>query len=283
MNKTQARFRTDPALLDAPTPGAWFAFRGDDLLVRLASVEGAPPPAFPYDVPVLETLEALPLAPVRIQPLGWLDAIPCRSAELPPDAPVPPGFAYVSLRRLHGRINPDLEAVAGTAFQVQHWDRTQQFCGTCGSSVEPIPGHRSKRCARCERQFFPHVTPAVIVLIEDGPRILMTRQPRFPAGMYGLVAGFVEPGETLEACVARETREETGIEIDDIQYFGSQPWPFPHQIMVGFFARRVGGELVVDRTELEDAAFFDRETMPNLPPTLSIARKLIDVWLARQQ
>lgn len=109
----------------------------------------------------------------------------------------------------------------------------------------------------------------------------MTRQARFPAGMYGLVAGFVEPGETLEACVAREVHEETGVDIADIAYFGSQPWPFPHQIMVGFTARYTGGELRVDTRELEDARWFHRDALPLLPPPLSIARKLIDAWLAR--
>ncbi|HVK63250.1 MAG TPA: NAD(+) diphosphatase [Polyangium sp.] len=276
------RFRADPALHGAPALGLWFAYRGDDLLVRL--VEGdTPAPPFPHDVPLLESLGELGLAPVRVQPLGWLDAVPCRSAELPPDAPVPPGFAYVSLRRLHGRIDTDVEAAAGTAYQVQYWDRTHQFCGICGAPLDLEIGRRSKRCTRCAHQHFPHVTPAIIVLVEDGPRILMTRQPRFPPGMYGLVAGFVEPGETFEACAQRETREETGIEIDDIRYFGSQPWPFPHQIMVGFFARRAGGELVVDHNELEEAAWFDRGALPKLPPPLSIARKLIDEWLAQRQ
>ncbi|MRG98089.1 NAD(+) diphosphatase [Polyangium spumosum] len=280
MNKTP-RFRGDPALRGAPPLGLWFAFRGDELLVRLAESD-APAPPFPYDVPALESLGALGLDPVRVQPLGWLDAVPCRSAELARDAPVPPGFVYVSLRRLHGRLDPDFEAAAGTAFQVQYWDRTHQFCGTCGAPLVIEEGRRSKRCTGCAHQHFPHVTPAIIVLVEDGPRILMTRQPRFPPGMYGLVAGFVEPGETLEACARRETREETGIEIDDIRYFDSQPWPFPHQIMIGFFARRTGGELVVDRTELEDAAWFDRGALPKLPPPMSIARRLIDEWLARR-
>ena len=275
------RFRSDPALLGAPARGLWFVYRGDELLVRLAEGD-APPNPYTYDAPLLESLDALDLTPIRVQPLGWLGEIPCRSAELPPDAPVPPGFVYVTLRRLHGRIDPELFDAAGTAFQVQYWDRTHQFCGTCGAPLALEEGHRSKRCTGCKHQHFPHVTPAIIVLVEDGPRVLLTRQPRFPPGMYGLVAGFVEPGETLEACAIRETREETGIEIADIRYFGSQPWPFPHQIMIGFFARRVGGELVVDRTELEEAAWFDRASMPKLPPPISIARKLIDEWLARR-
>jgi NAD+ diphosphatase len=107
----------------------------------------------------------------------------------------------------------------------------------------------------------------------------MTRQARFPPGMYGLVAGFVEPGETLEACVAREVGEETGVRVAGVRYFGSQPWPFPHQVMIGFVASYAGGEVVVDHDELEDARWFDRAAMPPLPPRISIARALVDDWL----
>ncbi|KYF49186.1 NADH pyrophosphatase, partial [Sorangium cellulosum] len=206
---------------------------------------------------------------------------PCRSAELAQGAPAPEGHAYVSLRRLHGRIDPELFDVAGTAYQVQHWDRAHQYCAACGAELEAGQDERVKRCVRCASNYFPRITPATIVLVEDGPRVLMTRQARFPAGMYGLVAGFVEPGETLEACVAREVHEETGVDVADIAYFGSQPWPFPHQIMVGFTARYAGGELRVDTRELEDARWFHRDALPLLPPPLSIARKLVDAWLAR--
>ena len=271
------RFRADPSLSDDRSASYWFAFRDADLLVRKAP-EGAP---FPYEVPFAEGLSSLSITPVRAQPLGFLDDKPCRSAELAKDAAEPPGHAYVSLRRLHGRIDSAFFEAAGAAYQVQYWDRTNRFCGECGAPLEPSARQRSKRCPSCDHHYFPRITPAIIVLVSDGPRILMTRQPRFPAGMYGLVAGFVEPGETLEATVARETREETGIEVGDVAYFGSQPWPFPHQIMVGFFARRTGGELVVDHEELEDAAWFDKSALPPLPPPLSIARKLIDTWLAR--
>ncbi|WP_437787296.1 NAD(+) diphosphatase [Sorangium sp. So ce1097] len=256
---------------------AWFAFRGDELLVRGLAGDGEGR----FDVPVAADLADLGVPVVRAQPLGELDGRPCRSAELAPDAPAPDGYAYVSLRRLHGRIDPELFDVAGTAYQIQHWDRAHQYCAACGAELGAGQDERVKRCARCASSYFPRITPATIVLVEDGPRILMTRQARFPAGMYGLVAGFVEPGETLEACVAREVHEETGVDVADVTYFGSQPWPFPHQIMVGFTARYAGGELRVDTRELEDACWFHREALPLLPPPLSIARKLIDAWLAR--
>lgn len=247
------------------------------MLVRLAE----PPAGHPFTAPRAEDLAALGLNAVRIQPLGELDGRFCCSAELREDAPVPDCHAYVSLRRLHGRIDDALFDVAATAFQIQFWDRAHQYCAACGAPVALKTGERAKWCARCESDYFPRVTPAVIVLVEDGSRILMTRQARFPPGMYGLVAGFLDPGETLEACVAREVREETNIDIAGVAYFGSQPWPFPHQIMIGFTARYAGGTLIVDTHELEDARWFERDALPPLPPPISIARKLVDAWLAR--
>jgi len=273
------RFRADPALPEKQAKSLWLAFRDAEILVRTAPA-GAP---WAYEVPELASLSDLALSAVRTQPLGWLDDKPCRSAELPRDAEAPAGYTFASLRRIFGRMDPAHEAAAGTAFQIQYWDKTNQFCGECGGPLELDSGHRAKRCPRDHHQFFPRITPAIIVLVEDDDHVLLTRQPRFPAGMYGLVAGFVEPGETFEACVERETREETGLFVSDIAYFGSQPWPYPHQIMVGFFAKRAGGELIVDKNELEEAAFFQRDALPALPPPLSIARKLIDAWLARKR
>lgn len=272
-----SRFRPGLALPEPLGAGAavWFAYRGDDLLVRDPGGDA------PVALPVLPDLGALGLAPVRVQPLGALDGRSCYAAELPPDAPAPEGHAYLSLRRLWGRLDPDLYEAAGTAYQIQYWDRMHQHCSSCGGPVEARPDERAKRCPRCELDFFPRVTPATIVLVEDGPRILMTRQSRFPPGMYGLVAGFVDAGESLEACVAREVREETALEIADITYFGSQPWPFPHQVMVGFTARYAGGEIRVDTRELEEARWFHRDALPMLPPPISIARKLVDAWLSR--
>ncbi|WP_441285982.1 NAD(+) diphosphatase [Sorangium sp. KYC3313] len=262
----------------APAEIAWFAFHGDALLVRARESEDG---GDRFDLPIAADLADLGVIVTRAQPLGELDGRACRSAELAQGAPTPAGYAYVSLRRLHGRIDPELFEIAGTAYQVQHWDRAHQYCAACGAALETGQDERVKRCVRCASNYFPRITPATIVLVEDGPRVLMTRQARFPAGMYGLVAGFVEPGETLETCVAREVHEETGVDVADIVYFGSQPWPFPHQIMVGFTARYAGGELRVDTRELEDARWFHRDALPLLPPPLSIARKLIEAWLAR--
>src|SRR5262249_48683327 len=156
----------------------------------------------------------------------------------------------------------------------QGWDRGYQFCPECAAPLALAPRERAKRCEACKKDYFPRISPCTITLVHDGPRILMTREARFPPGFYGLVAGFVEAGETLEACVAREIAEETGVTAETPIYFGSQPWPFPHQIMIGFMAKYAGGEIVIDKKELEDAQWFHVDALPLLPPRISIARAL---------
>jgi NAD+ diphosphatase len=255
----------------------WFAFRGHDLVVR------EPGDGSFVEAPVARNLSELKLEPLRTQVLGHIDGRPVCSAEIDSSAELPPGYAAYSLRRLFGRMEQTFFDIAGTAYQVQYWDKTHQVCSACGTALEYRTGGRCKQCAKCKIEYFPKVSPAMIVLVEDGDNILMARHSKLPPGMYALIAGFLEPGETLEACVAREVLEETGIEVDDIRYFGSQPWPFPHQIMLGFFARKRGGELRVDQEELEDAKFFHRNALPILPPPISIARKLIDTWIERKQ
>ncbi len=149
-----------------------------------------------------------------------------------------------------------------------------------------VAGERAKRCPRCGLTSYPRLSPAVIVLIRreaaEGPEILLVRGQGFPERFYGLVAGFVEPGESLDEAVRRETVEEVGLTLTDIRYFGSQPWPFPHSLMIGFTAAWAGGEIRIDESELADARWCDPDDLPNLPSKLSIARRLIDDWLARR-
>ena len=159
------------------------------------------------------------------------------------------------------------------------WDRTHQYCGQCGSHTEAMPGERARHCPTCGLHYYPRISPAVIVLVTKGDAMLLTRGLHFPPGFYGVLAGFVEAGESLEEAVVREIHEEAGIEVANIRYFGSQPWPFPHQMMVGFTATWASGEIRVDPTELADAAWFTRETLPTIPPSFSIARRLIDAFL----
>jgi NAD+ diphosphatase len=200
--------------------------------------------------------------------------------ELPKDTIVPKGMTLLGLRQLYGTLDEDLFALSGRAIQIMEWDRTHQYCGYCATLTTQLPNERAKRCPNCRLVNYPRLSPAVIVLISRGEELLLARASRFPAGMYGLIAGFVEPGESLEETIVREVREEVGIEIEDIRYFGSQPWPFPNSLMIGFTATYASGNIAINPQELEDAAWFSKHHLPQLPPKLSIARKLLDWFIS---
>lgn len=253
--------------------GWWFAFRGSKLLVQSEGKD--------RQIPHLMSLAEVGLEPIRIQFLGTLDNQPCYSAELPNDAAIPNGMALQGLRELYGTLDEDLFALGGRAVQIMEWDRTHQFCGHCATPMTQLPTERAKRCPNCGLVNYPRLSPAIIVLIAWGEKLLLARAPHFPAEMYGLVAGFVEPGESLEETIVREVREEVGIDIKNLRYFGSQPWPFPNSLMIGFTAEYEAGEIAIDPEELEAAAWFDKQNLPNIPPKISIARKLID-WFVTQ-
>jgi NAD+ diphosphatase len=256
-----------------PSPDAhWLVFRGAHLLVRAAG-ERAEAPRAP-DIAGLEP------GLLRRLYLGALDGVDCYAAEAPPEAPAPDGMEYAGLRALYGRLDEPFFALAGFAAQIVEWDRTHQFCGRCGSATDPAPGERARRCPACGLLCFPRLSPAVIMLITRGDAMLLARAHNFSGPFYSTLAGFVEPGETLEEAVAREVREEVGIEIRDIRYFGSQPWPFPHSLMIGFTAQHAAGEIQVDGREIAEAGWFTAADLPRLPGPLSIARRLIDAFLA---
>jgi NAD+ diphosphatase len=262
-----------PAVDPQATPDLCFAFRGKDVLVH---AEG---PA--VRVPTAASFAALGLAAVREHDLGVLDGAPCRAVDLPGDAALPEGVAAVDLRRLWFALGEAAFRRAGRAVQVVEWARAHQFCGRCAAPTERVPGEAAFRCPRCRVPLYPRLSPAVIVLVTRGDAALLGRNARFPGRMYSTLAGFVEAGETLEECAAREIREEAGIEIQDLRYFGSQPWPFPDSLMLGFTAAYAGGELRPDPTELADAGWFTIDQLPPVPPRLSIARALIDAWVRR--
>jgi NAD+ diphosphatase len=254
------------------SPAWWFAFLGNKLLVQVTETHTT--------IPHLTNLAAIGLVPVRTQFLGTLDGQPCYSAELPSETVIPENLAVRGLRELYGVLEDDLYAVSSRAVQIMEWDRTHQYCGCCGTPTTQLPTERVKRCPKCGLTNYPRLSPAVIVLISRGEEVLLARAPRFPPGMYSVLAGFVEPGESLEETVVREVREEVGIEIKDIRYFGSQPWPFPNSLMIGFTATYASGEIVVQPEELTDAAWFHKQNLPQVPPKLSIARKLIDWFVS---
>ncbi len=210
--------------------------------------------------------------------VGDLDGRACYAQGIDEE---PPGCAFVPLRAAFILLPEDLFSVAATAAQLLTWDAGHRFCARCAAPLASVAGERARRCEPCAVDYYPRLSPAVIVLVHDGRRALLTHKA--PAPFFALVAGFVEAGEALEETVVREVREETGVEVDEITYFGSQPWPFPHQVMIGFFARFVRGEIVLDGKELDDAKWFDVDALPTVPPNGSIAGKMIEAWRTRQR
>jgi NAD+ diphosphatase len=250
-----------------------FAFRGRDLVV----LRGDAP-----HVPTASEWASLGLTPVRENAAGTVEGRRCQAVELADQAALPDGAQAMGLRAVWFALGETAFRRAGRAVQVMEWDRSHQFCGRCGGPTERVPGELARRCSRCGISFHPRLSPAVIVLVERGDQALLGRNARFPVGMYSTLAGFVEAGETLEEAVAREVREEAGIEVRDVRYFGSQPWPFPDSLMIGFTAQHASGEITPDPAELSDAGWFSADALPPVPPRLSIARQLIDAWVRRR-
>jgi len=259
-----------PEKLDQPA--LWFVYMGNHLLVS-HSTHGV-------EAPVIRDLNELGLTELRSQYLGNLSGRHCFAAEVEDATPAPAGMQWSGLRALFGALDDTVFALAGRAFQIVDWDRSHQFCGRCGTATVLKEGERSRVCPSCAQLHYPRIAPAIMVLVRRGPEILLARSPHFPPGMFSALAGFTEPGETLEQTIVREVREEVSIEISNIRYFASQPWPFPHSLMIAFHADYVGGEITPDPVEIEAADWFSLDRLPEkLPSTISISRRLIDATL----
>jgi NAD+ diphosphatase len=191
-------------------------------------------------------------------------------------AQAPSGFRFEGLRTLFDGISYAFFAVAARALEIVEWDASHRFCGKCGTSTRLRTEERARECPACASLSYPRISPAVIVAVVRDGRILLARAARFPPGLRSVLAGYVEPGETLEECVHREVREETGIEVTNIRYFASQPWPFPHSLMIAFTAEHAGGEVVVDGREIKEADWYDAHHLPQIPGPMTVARRLID-------
>ncbi|NMC75583.1 MAG: NAD(+) diphosphatase [Geobacteraceae bacterium] len=245
---------------DPGGPGIWLVFRGDALALESgenASLAGGEQPAWAGECR-------------RRLLIGTWQGKPVRVLELDTDAEIPPGHLVEPLLALffHQRLSDGFLSLAGRAQQILAWERRSAVCSRCGCGNGAIPGTWGKRCTGCGAEHFPHIHPCTLVLVTRGDEVLLIRKPEWPPGYYSIPSGFCDFGESLEECAAREVEEETGVRIRNLRYVGSQSWPFPAQLMTGFTADYGGGDIVVDRGELEDAAWFRRD---RLPPTFSSA------------
>ena len=273
---------TRPPDTDTGAPAHWFVFRGDQLLVEVG-----PPDPRPGDdprvrerpswarVPLLKNNSLLWSEAIRTLYLGGLAGTDCWAAEVT-GAQAPAGHDWVGLRALFSVLEDAHFALAGRAIQLLDWDRSHKYCGRCGTPTHPRAEERVRVCPACKLSAYPRVAPAVMALVTRGRELLLGRSPHFPSGMYSALAGFVEPGETLEQCVAREVAEEVGVSVTNLSYFASQPWPFPHSLMIAFVCDWAGGEIHVQEGEIEAADWFDVLQLPKIPSKISIARRLID-------
>lgn len=246
-------------------PEVWLVFKGSKLLVN---PDNLPPLAAGPDELGLE-LEARHY-------LGLWQGRPAYAAWAPEEAPEPAGLAWHGLYGMFLGWPQDLFGLGASAKQILAWEQANAFCGVCGKAMTEVPGERARRCPACGHTAYPRISPAVIVAVQKDDKLLLGRSPRFPAGRMSVLAGFVEAGETLEGCVAREIKEEVGVEVSDITYFGSQPWPFPDSLMIGFICRWAGGEIQIDGQEIVEAGWFGPGDLPSIPPSSTIARGLIN-------
>ena len=261
-------------LLPATLPDAAFAFAfsGDKMIVGGDEA-----------TPVVPTLGELLRAGVdgSRHYLGDLAGVPCIAIGLGNPFSIPDGFHLTGLRALFFRVPESLLALAARAFQIIEWDRTHRYCGRCGAPTKEKDGERAKECPMCGYVAYPRVSPAMMALVTRGRELLLARSHRFPPGRFSALAGFVEPGETIEDCIRREVKEEVGIDVDGVTYFASQSWAFPHSLMIAFTAEYAGGELRPDGREIAEARWFAPDALPEMPPSVSIARRLIDATAAR--
>lgn len=250
----------------------WFIFCKGDLMLEHR-------PDGTYGIPLSEE------APVEVKPwttihtiTPFADGTAVRTFAI--DSPIVghPRYEMCGLRASYAKLSSDLYQKAGKCQEILYWDQNTKYCGVCGAPMK-LHTEISKRCTECGKEVWPQLATAIIVLIHRGEEVLLVHARNFRGDFYGLVAGFVETGESLEEAVVREVREETSLEISNLRYFGSQPWPYPCGLMVGFHADYVSGDIHLQRSELSAGGWFRKDNLPHIPEKLSIARRLIDSWL----
>ncbi|MEM8856888.1 MAG: NAD(+) diphosphatase [Chloroflexota bacterium] len=270
-------FKADvPTPSDFDTPSYWFIFGGRKIVALVdpdneRRITG---------LPLLNKPKEIGLETKQHNFLGELDGMRCWSAELDGRQELPTGFKLINPRFLFGQVDDALRRVAFRSIFVNDWDRNNQFCGHCGAKMD-YGTDRSKKCPSCGLTKYTRISPAVIMLVRKGNKLLLGHNGRHPDGFYSILAGFVDPGENLEETVAREIKEEVGLDVTNITYFGSEPWPFPDSLMIGFYCDYAGGEIVLE-DEIVEADWYGIDELPAMIPTgdISIAGRLIEWFVA---
>ena len=250
----------------------WFVFNSDKLLIKTQN-------NLPHNhLPFLKDLKELNLTPIRKIYLGILKDSPCYVAEVK-ESLAPQGMSFGELKSLYSVLDEDIYLLAGKAIQILNWDKNHQFCGQCGTSTETMDHEMAKICPECGFFSYPRLSPAVITAIVKDDKLLMAKHTYGLTDRYGLVAGFVEAGETLEEAVQREITEEVGLQVKNIKYYGSQSWPYPNSLMIGFTAEYESGQIHVDGKEIADAKWFKSSEIDKRPSKISISGELIDWFI----
>jgi len=252
------------------SPAYWFIFNSDKLLIN---------PKNDIKIPFIEDPKDLNILMIRSHYFGTLDGHPCICAEVSPETNAFEGMTFEELRGLYVVLDEDLFLLAGRAIQILNWDKNHQYCGKCGILTENMEDEMAKICPECGFINYTRISPAVITAIIKNGKILMAKHSYGLKNRYALVAGFIEAGETLEEGVKREIMEEVGLKVKNIKYFGSQPWPFPNSLMIGFTADYESGEIKVDGKEIIDAKWFAIDEVTPMPSKISISSELIEWYI----
>jgi NAD+ diphosphatase len=266
-NMTFLPATTVPA--DNGSPALFFIFKNN----QIALMPAGEVPSLPANHPIQQQTQ-------RSIYLGTLNDQPCYAGEWLDDTELDSGWNWSDLRELHATSSDGLYSAVNHASQIVTWDLSHQFCPRCGTAARPSDHEKAKICPACDYHSYPRISPSIIVAITRGDELLLARGPHFPEGLFSLIAGFVDAGESLEEAVMREVREETGLQIKNIKYHSSQPWSFPHSLMIGFTAEYAGGTLTPCPVEIEAAGWYTADRMPTIPSTSAIARHLINDFLA---
>ncbi len=250
-----------------------FLFKQNELLVRKIKEQ--------YNVPTNGSADYSKYLYSNMHYIGNIDKQSCYTAKYIQGQELKDDMEFLTLRQLFGQMDESILQAAFRAIQIVAWDDTHKFCGVCAAPTEKKSNEHAKVCPNCGHIAYPRLSPAVIVAVTKGDKLLLASNKNFTSTMYSVLAGFVEAGESLEECVKREIKEEVSIEVKNIKYFGSQSWPFPNSFMIGFTAEYESGEIKVDENELSDARWFSVKELPNIPGSISISRKLIDWYVQK--